>query len=153
MENNNTVIRKAQLSDLDEIVRLEKVCFNDSWSEESLKHDLEENERALYVVAEVEGKIAGYMNMWCVLDEGQVVRIAVSPEFRRRHIGEKILRSVMEMTGESGAVFWTLDVRTDNIPAIEMYRKLGFRDDGIRKKYYSEDNCDALLMHCEKDWI
>ena len=143
------MIREACEEDLSSITELEAVCFmgEDPWSYDAFYNEIIENRGStLYLVAETSGKIVGYMGLWKVLDEGHITNVAVSPEFRRRHIGEALINEMIRRTGEEGAVSWTLEVRVDNDPAIKLYEKMGFRGEGIRKKYYAYDGTDALIM-------
>ena len=165
------IIRKAEEHDILEIARLETICFpEDPWSEESIRHEILENPAALYIVAEVTevadvtgdagntGKqtgdasaelqpvIAGYMGVWKVVDEGHIMNVAVAPEFRRMHVGEAIIQTMLDVTAQNGVNTWTLEVRVDNDPAINLYRKFGFKEAGVRKGYYEYDHTDALIM-------
>ena len=142
------VIRPAERGDLEGITELEKVCFpHDPWSFEAFYNEIIDNkEQTLYLVAETDGAIAGYMGVWKILDEGHITNVAVSPEYRRRHIGEALIKRMIADTEAEGITSWTLEVRVDNDPAIRLYEKMGFRREGLRKKYYAYDNTDALIM-------
>ena len=141
-------IHHAGEDDLKGIAELEKICFpQDPWSFEAFFNEIIENEgRTLYIVAEYDGKLAGYMGIWKILDEGHITNVAVAPEFRRKHIGEALIRRIVDETMREGITSWTLEVRVDNEPAIRLYEKMGFRREGIRRKYYAYDGTDALIM-------
>lgn len=140
------IIRQAAPEDIGEIYEIERLCFPDPWSRESIRYELEENERAFYLVAEHSGKVVGYMGMWWILDEGHITNVAVRPGYRNRKIAEGIIRVMIEHTVSAGVLHHTLEVRRDNRPAINLYEKFGFEVDGVREGYYKFDKEDALIM-------
>ena len=143
----DVLIRKAEERDLDQIAELEKVCFpEDPWSCASFYNEIVENDRTLYLTAWDGEKIAGYMGIWEILDEGHITNVAVSPLYRRQGIGEKLIDEILRITSMHGIKSWTLEVRVDNEPAIRLYEKMGFRKEGLRRKYYTYDGTDALIM-------
>jgi ribosomal-protein-alanine N-acetyltransferase len=142
-------IRRAEEKDIPAVTDLEKVCFEgkDPWSYGAFYNEIVENsDKALYLVALVDGKVIGYMGVWKVLDEGQITNVAVDPEYRRRHVAESLIEEMVRRTAEEGVTSWTLEARVDNEPAIRLYEKMGFRGEGIRPKYYEYDGTDALIM-------
>jgi ribosomal-protein-alanine N-acetyltransferase len=84
--------------------------------------------------------------MWIVLDEGHITNIAVHPDFRGMKIGEKLVLAMLQTAKENNAMHVTLEVRTSNEVARNLYRKLGFKDSGIRKGYYADTGEDAVIM-------
>lgn len=141
------LIRKAGEGDLRVIAEMEKECFpEDPWSYGSFYNEIVENDKTIYLIAEADGEPCGYMGIWEILDEGHITNVAVRPGYRRLHIGEAIIGEILRMTAEDGITSWTLEVRTDNEPAIRLYEKMGFRREGIRRKYYAYDGTDALIM-------
>ncbi len=78
--------------------------------------------------------------------EGHITNIAVKPAFQRRGIGEFLLRTMIEIAQRNHAVQMTLEVRSDNYNAQSLYRKIGFRDNFIRKNYYLAEHADAVSM-------
>ena len=143
------VVKRAGEKDLADITDLEAICFKgeDPWSYEAFYNEIVTNEdRTLYLVAQLNGETVGYMGVWQILDEGHITNVAVSPDHRRRHIGETIIRAMLDETYKSGIRSWTLEARVDNEPAIRLYEKMGFRREGIRPKYYAYDGTDALIM-------
>ena len=86
-----------------------------------------------------------------VLDECEILKIAVGMPYRRKGIGEKLLTTVMKKASETGARLFYLEVRESNQPAINLYRKLGFTETGRRDAYYSRPVENAVLMSCVKN--
>jgi len=144
---SDLIIRKIEGKDIAEIERLENICFpHDPWSEESIRESLLNYPSAFCLVAETDDKIVGYMGLWKIVDEGHIMNVAVDPDYRRRHIADAILAVMFDVTRENGIDSWTLEVRVDNEPAINLYKKFGFVEEGIRKGYYEYDHTDALIM-------
>ena len=142
----DVIIRQAAPEDAGDIYEIEQICFPDPWSLDSIKYELEENPRAFYVVASHNGKVVGYAGLWWIVDEGHITNVAVRPGYRNRKIGEGIIRTLIEYTVSEGILHHTLEVRRSNEPAINLYQKFGFREEGIRKGYYRFGDEDALIM-------
>ena len=140
------VIRKGRAEDVDDIAALEQVCFASPWSRESLYHDLTENAMATYIVAEAAQEIVGYVGIWTVMDEGYINNVAVSPSCRRQHVGSALLEAVLAVTEQAGIHRHTLEVRVSNEAAKGLYKKFGFREEGLRKGYYEDNGEDAVIM-------
>jgi ribosomal-protein-alanine N-acetyltransferase len=92
------------------------------------------------------GHVIGYAGMWLVGEEAHVTTVAVAPEARGKGFGELLLASLIEIADELQARWVTLEVRVSNFTAQQLYRKYGFREAGLRKRYYSDNNEDALIM-------
>jgi ribosomal-protein-alanine N-acetyltransferase len=92
------------------------------------------------------GRVLGYAGMWMMIDEAHITTIAMRHEWRGRGLGELLLASLIESSIEDGARRVTLEVRVSNEVAQNLYRKYGFRQEGIRPRYYSDDNEDAYIM-------
>lgn len=140
------IIRNLKIEDIDEIAELEQICFAVPWSRESLISDAIENERSLYIVAEVEGRVVGYVGIWTILDEGHINNVAVSPEYRRMHIGSALIANMLKLTIDAGITSHTLEVRAGNEPAKKLYANYGFKEAGVRKGYYEDNGEDAIIM-------
>lgn len=139
------IVREARPADLEEIAELEVRCFSAPWSREALEHDMISNAMSKYIVAEFEGKVVGYMGFWNIVNEAHVNNVAVSPDYRRLHIGSAIIDTFLKFCDEKGFYGETLEVRVSNSPAIGLYEKFGFEEAGVRPGYY-EDGEDALIM-------
>ena len=140
------IVRRGEEKDIAAIEEIEKLCFATPWSYESLKYDIVENNRALYLVAEIEGEICGYVGIWKIVDEGHITNVAVAPTHRRKHIASALLESLFRVTERAGVVRHTLEVRAGNEGAIKLYESFGFKADGLRKGYYEDNGEDAVIM-------
>jgi ribosomal-protein-alanine N-acetyltransferase len=136
-------------ADIPSVVEIEREAFPTPWTQEIFEHELNGNDYAHYYVAEVDGEVIGHCGMWLVLDESHITNVAVRKHLRGHGIGEALMREAMAFCQELDVRLMTLEVRVSNHLAQNLYRKLGFQDGGIRKKYYSDDNEDALVMWVE----
>lgn len=98
-ESRKLIIRKAAESDVPAVEEVEKACFSVPWSYESLYHDILENKLAFYIVAEIDGKVCGYVGVWKIFDEGHITNVAIAPEYRRMHIASAMLSVLFDVTG------------------------------------------------------
>lgn len=140
------LIRKAEEKDALAIAELEKVCFADPWSYDSVRYDISDNKLSFYLVAETDSRVVGYVGIWLIVDEGHITNVAVDPAYRRLGIGDALIETLLEVTAEAGACRHTLEVRKSNQGAISLYRKHGFEVEGERKGYYEDNGEDALIM-------
>ena len=136
-------------SHVDAIAELERVCFNDPWSANSITSELN-NKLSLWLVAVDGGKVAGYVGSQSVLGWADMMNIAVAPDYRRRGVGEHLILTLIERLKENKVVCLTLEVRKSNDPAIALYHKLGFEEVGCRPNYYRNPKEDALILR--KEW-
>ena len=132
-----------------QVAALEKLCFSDPWSENSIRSALE-NPLGLWLCAEAEGRVAGYVGSELVPDEADMMNLAVAPEFRRRGVAAALLDSLLTALRARGVVSLTLEVRASNAPALALYRGFGFAQAGRRKNYYFHPAEDALILR--KEW-
>ena len=139
-------VDKMELADLDAVLALENIAFVSPWSRSSFLYELLENPRAVYLAAKFDGRLAGYIGMWEIFDEGHITNLAVHPDFRRQGIARRLLGDLTEIAKSHGIIKLTLEVRQSNLPAQFLYAKIGFIKAGIRRKYYRDNNEDALIM-------
>lgn len=144
--DNRFKIRKMQREDIDEVYEIELLSFSTPWSKESLYYELEQNLFAKYLVVECEEKVIAYCGLWVIMDDAQITNIAVHPDFRGMKIGEGLLTFSLQLSKEMGAKRLSLEVRVSNHIAQSLYTKLGFEAGGIRKRYYTDNQEDALIM-------
>ena len=143
MITNMTSDHVAQIADL------EKLCFSDPWSENSIASELD-NKLSLWFVAVEDGKVVGYVGSQTVLGWTDMMNIAVHPDYRRRGIAESLVEKLVDALKANQAENLTLEVRASNTPAISLYEKLGFLQVGLRKNYYHNPKEDALILR--KEW-
>lgn len=142
----NFILRNMSIEDIDIIEQIEELCFSIPWSRESIRKEIEENELAIYLVLEVDGIVRGYAGMWRVIDEGHITNIAVHPDWRRRHIGSSLMVALLSAAEDNDIKKMTLEVRESNIPAQRMYKRFGFKAEGMRKNYYEDNRENAVIM-------
>ena len=131
---------------LEELERLERICFSRPWSKRMLGEELE-NQCAAFLVAEDEnGTVLGYAGLLVMLDEGYITNVAVFPEYRRLGVAAKIIDVYMNFAAANDLAFLTLEVRPSNEAAIALYRRFGFEEVGRRKNYYDLPKEDALIL-------
>ena len=143
------MIVRMNESHVSSVAELEKICFSDPWSENSVASELN-NKLALWLVAEENGRVAGYIGSQTCGDESDVMNVAVHPDFRRCGIAEALVKGLVEALKAIGSRCLTLEVRASNVPAISLYEKLDFQEIGRRKNYYRNPREDALIMR--KEW-
>ncbi len=141
-------IIKAGISHIKDIVRLESEIFSDAWSEDAVR-SLLVSEFSYSFVALRDGEMVGYFLGSCIVPEGEIFRIAISPQHRRRGIGYRLLSEVISNGRKDALELFFLEVRSENDGARCLYRSLGFVEDGIRRAYYKNPNDDAILMHLD----
>jgi ribosomal-protein-alanine N-acetyltransferase len=134
--------------DLEAVLEIEQHAFRSPWSRRLLLEELEREWAHLEVLRE-DGRIAGYINYWLVRDEVHLLNLAVHPEARRRGLGRALLRHLVDFAGTNQCRYLTLEVRRSNLPAIALYREVGFRPVGVRPRYYADDDEDAVVMLME----
>jgi ribosomal-protein-alanine N-acetyltransferase len=143
-------IEAMRLDDLAAVQAIEQASFTTPWPPHAYRSELESNRLATYVVARVDGAVVAYAGMWLMVDEAHVTTFAVHPGWRRRRIGERLLLALLDMAAERRAREATLEVRLSNLAARRLYEKYGFRPVGVRPRYYSDDNEDALIMTTDR---
>lgn len=146
MSEKNIRIVPMNADHLDELERLERICFSRPWSKRMLGEELE-NQCAAFLVAEDEGgKVLGYAGLLVMMDEGYITNVAVFPEYRRMGVAAKIIEVYMNFAKANRLAFLTLEVRPSNGAAIALYHRFGFEEVGRRKNYYDLPKEDALIL-------
>jgi ribosomal-protein-alanine N-acetyltransferase len=144
-EPDQITIRRMTREDLDEVARLEKICFSDPWSRKCFEEELEQ-QFCMPLVIMRDGRIVGYASLWHVEEQMEIANFAVSPEHRRRGIGRRLMQEVLLESKEKGCTSVVLSVRESNLPAENLYREFGFKEVGRRKRYYRYPVEDAVIM-------
>src|SRR5712691_5819777 len=142
-------IEAMRLDDLEEVQRIELASFSTPWPSNAYRSELETNRLASYLVARIDGRIVGYGGMWLMVDEAHITTFAIHPGWRRQRIGERLLLAFLDLARDRRAREATLEVRLSNLAARRLYEKYGFRPVGLRPRYYSDNNEDALIMTTE----
>ena len=134
--------------DLDEVMRIERMSFRVPWTPGMFRQDLEfPLARCLAArVGSAEKKLAGYVLCWFVADEVHVTNIAVRKDLRKQGVATRLLEEALCQARLELMRYCTLEVRASNEAAKGFYRKLGFESRGVRPKYYSDNNEDAVIM-------
>ena len=126
------------------IADLEKICFSEPWSEDGILESYKNGTK--FFVGIENGKVLGYIGISCIIDEGYITNVAVFPESRKKGVGTALLERVFSLAKDMGLSFVSLEVRESNIPAISLYEKLGFKQEGKRKDFYRDPKEDALIL-------
>ena len=128
-----------------QVAALEKQCFSDPWSENSVASELN-NPLSLWLVAVDDENLAGYVGSQTVMDETDMMNIAVDEGYRRQGIAQLLVEALVERLKKMDSRCLTLEVRISNTPAIALYEKLGFAQVGKRPNYYRNPKEDALIL-------
>jgi ribosomal-protein-alanine N-acetyltransferase len=131
--------------DLTRVVEIEKASMPSPWSKELFEEELR-RERAQYFVVEKDGVVAGYMGYWEAPEEAHIINLAIGPEFRKQGLGQEMIERCLDFAIKRGARLATLEARESNEAARNLYEKCNFRTVAIRKKYYSDNQEDAVVM-------
>jgi len=141
---------------VDSVAALERLCFTVPWSAQAFLDELTGNPTARYIVLldkENPTQVVAYGGYWKIFDEGHITNIAVHPAWRNQKAATYLMCQMMQFAHAEGIKDMTLEVRTSNLPAQAVYRKLGFRNEGIRKRYYEDTGEDAIIMWHRKESI
>ncbi len=143
------VVELMKVDDLTEVQAIERESFTTPWPAHAYRQELETNRLAHYIVARCGNAIVGFAGIWLLVDEAHVTTFATRRSWRRQGIGERLLLALLDLARTRGAHEATLEVRPSNVPARRLYEKYGFKVVGVRPRYYSDDNEDALIMTTE----
>jgi ribosomal-protein-alanine N-acetyltransferase len=143
------IITNMREQHVSQVAELEKLCFSDPWSENSVASELD-NQLALWLVAEDNGRVAGYVGSQTVLGESDMMNVAVHPDYRKQGIATTLIVGLVEELRKRESHCLTLEVRASNENAISLYQKLEFQQVGCRKNYYRNPKEDALILR--KEW-
>jgi [ribosomal protein S18]-alanine N-acetyltransferase len=147
-------LRPMVLADVEAVYAIDRLSFNLPWTERSYRYEITENPNTSAWVAEVSlpdgaHRIAGMIVTWLVIDEAHVGTIAIHPDYRQLGIGRRLLATCLLATAKKGALQALLEVRRSNLAAQKLYERFGFKQVGIRPRYYRDNNEDALLLTLE----
>jgi ribosomal-protein-alanine N-acetyltransferase len=159
------VVEPMALSDLDQVMAIEKVAFSRPWPEKAYRHELTATSHSIFLVVRPAarrdlgvpgawqeitgvgpGPLLGYIGGWLLVDELHVATIAVHPRWREKGLGELLLLALLGQAADRGAKRATLEVRVSNLAGQGLYQKYGFRIVSQQKRYYADNNEDAYIM-------
>jgi [ribosomal protein S18]-alanine N-acetyltransferase len=143
------VIRKMTLEDVPAVIELDQKSFSLPWPERSFRFELTDNPASRCWVTELDGRIVCMLVAWLMVDEVHIATLATDPDFRRQGIARSLLSHVLRRLIEEGARSSFLEVRESNLAAREMYGKFGYQQTGRRRRYYRDNDEDAILMTLE----
>ena len=132
-----------------QVAALERECFPDPWSEQSLAGELD-NPLSLWLVCQVDGEVWGYVGSQTVLGETDMMNVAVLPRARRQGIAQRLILALVAQLKQQGSRCLSLEVRPSNTPAVALYQGLGFSQVGRRPNYYRHPKEDGLILR--KEW-
>ncbi len=144
-EQETLNIREMEERDLEKIFQLERSAFLTSWSSEAFAEAIR-NPKGLNRVAENRSGLVGYLTAFRVLDEVFLTNLLVISRNRRRGVGERLLKNLIERVATEGVKQIFLEVRETNDAAIRLYEKMNFSVVAVRKGYYVDTGEDALVM-------
>ncbi len=136
--------RSMEAKDIPAAAAIERKLFSRPWSEQAFSESMGQD--ALFVVTEYKGVILGHCGMYCSLGEGEVMNVAVAPEWQNLGIGRQMLGYLLGEARKRGVSHVILEVRVSNANAIHLYETLGFRNCGIRKGLYEMPREDGMVM-------
>ncbi|MDA2910112.1 ribosomal protein S18-alanine N-acetyltransferase [Nitrospiraceae bacterium AH_259_D15_M11_P09] len=149
-------IEPATHQDLAPILRIEQASFSSPWTRKMFEADLSHNPFGRFLTARLDpdggarkGDLVGYMCYWLVFDELRLMNLAVEPSMRRQGIASDLIRHMLSVGRESGAVRAVLEVRASNVAARSLYERVGFRQVAVRRRYYTDPVEDAVLLGME----
>jgi len=141
------IIRRMTKNDIKAVHDIETNTFSVPWPEPSFHHELEKNPAARYLVAVDDGgTVIAYAGAWMIFEEAHITNIAVREDCRGQGIGKKLTEALIQYAANLGVQYMTLEVRKSNLAARNMYKALGFEKLSVRKRYYPDNQEDALLM-------
>ena len=145
------MIRLEKMTDahVTQVAELEKICFSDPWSENSVASELK-NPLSLWLVALDGATVAGYIGSQSVGEEADMMNVAVHLDYRRKGIARELVMGLVSALREKGVQSLALEVRQSNEPAIALYSQLGFQQVGLRPNYYRNPKENALIL--KKQW-
>jgi ribosomal-protein-alanine N-acetyltransferase len=134
--------------DLEAVLEIESASFSRPWTRSHFIDEMASPFGYPTVALAADATVAGYLCLKQVLDEAEILDVAVSSSLRGRGIGRILVESAVKDARGRGAVTVGLEVRVGNYEAITLYERLGFREIGRRKQYY-DDGEDAIVMECQ----
>ena len=148
----NLEIIEMEREDIDGILDIENLCFRSPWTRDAFEQELDIDCSKVFVAKKStphKKRIAGYICLWVVTTEVHILNLATHPNFHRHGIATSLLSFGLKFSILAGAELATLEVRKSNLPAISLYEKFAFEAMGVRRRYYSDNYEDAIVMYSE----
>lgn len=142
-------VRAMRLVDVDAVVEIETEAFSSPWQRDTFAGLIGRPGVELLVMTEADEGVVGYAVLWCILDQGELANVAVTPALRGRGLGSRLVASVLDVARGRGVRKIFLEVRASNARAVQLYDRFGFSDVGLRKNYYDDPREDARIMMAE----
>ncbi len=139
-------IRPLRHEDIETVVAIEREAFTTPWQPDTFAGLLDRDGVELLVLADAGDGVIGYAVLWCILEQGELANIAVTPGRRGQGLGARLLGHVMDVARRRGVEKLFLEVRASNAPALAMYAGFGFEQVGRRRAYYDHPKEDALVL-------
>ncbi len=139
-------------ADIPAVMAVERAAYTSGWPTTAFERELTTNAMARYLVARAPAPapaVVAFGGLWLMVDQAHIVTIAVLPELQRRGYGRLVLHGLVELAAASGMDSVTLEVRPSNQAARALYRRYGFYEVGLRKRYYADNHEDAIIMTTE----
>ena len=146
-KNARIVVRRMTMEDAAAAAEMEHQLFEDAWSEKSILDTLGLS-NTVCLTAEKAGRIVGYVLAYTAADEAEIARIAVAKEFQRQGAARTMIQELFDICAREEIKRVLLDVRESNTAARTLYENCGFKEDGVRQKFYEDPQEDAILMSC-----
>ncbi len=143
---SDSAVRDMEQGDLDSVMEIESEVFASPWTRDLFDFELRRTEKTMYLVAEHEGKVVGYLGAQLLDNEIHVTNMAVTGRARRMGVGSLLLISCVRRSVKKGGRWLTLEVRESNNEARAFYELFGFDPIGIRHGYYTDIGEDAVIM-------
>lgn len=128
----------------DDVKNIEIENFDDFWNQEILNEEIKSKDSSGYI-AIINEKVVGFIIIKTILDEIEIMNVAIHKLFRRKGIAKELLIKIIEYAKQNNIIKINLEVNEKNIAAISLYEKLNFKQVGLRKKYYNRKD-SAILM-------
>ena len=137
---NEVQITEMSLFDLENIKDILISDFDDFWNYNILKEELESS-NSKYIIAKTnDGEIIGFAGIKIILDSADIMNIVVKKSWRKQGVGNLLLNNLISICKDLNLLSLSLEVNEDNLPAIHLYEKVGFKQVGLRKNYYQDKN-------------
>lgn len=147
MTDASRIERITTAADLDAVLEIEEASFHNPTTRQWYERELQRPEVCfIYVLRTPHAGVAAFCAFWRVADQAHINNLAVRPELRQRGLGSRLLQAVIAEARRLGATALTLEVRRSNVAAQRLYMRAGFREEAVRKSYYTQPVEDALVL-------